>query len=102
MTDLRETVARILYRTASNYSPFFYPDEEDNCWKDWAREADALIEIVRFSKEKRLNSCIKALEAIVHRCTEYEQINLVGKTPSAKKAGTLRNCLYDARKALGE
>ncbi len=46
----------------------------------------------------------EALRDIERRCSEHQRLspnaNLVGKTPAAKKAGTIRNCANIARAAL--
>lgn len=44
----------------------------------------------------------EAMADIEKRCSEYERINLVGKTQDAKKSGTIRNCLLIARAALSQ
>jgi hypothetical protein len=43
-----------------------------------------------------------ALRTIIKRCLDYEHINLVGRTHTAKKAGTLRHVIHIARVALGD
>ncbi len=63
-----------------------------NAVKAWnARPADDVLEALH-----------KALQNIEKRCAEYEHINLVGRTPNAKKGGTLRNVLLIARAALAK
>ena len=42
----------------------------------------------------------EVLERIVKRCETFESINLVGRSIKAKKGGTLRHVLQDARAAL--
>lgn len=47
-----------------------------------------------------LRVAVEALGRGISRCESYERINLHGTTQSARKAGTLRNALFDMRQAL--
>lgn len=49
-----------------------------------------------------IEALCEALQSIEKRCADYERISLVGKTQAAKKAGTLRNVLTEARAALAK
>lgn len=51
---------------------------------------------------KRIAELEAGLREIVRRHSEYEDINLVGKTKKAAKAGTIRNTLVTARALLAK
>ena len=52
------------------------------------------------TKLERINQLELASKDIIRRGQSYEYINLVGKTPGAKRAGTIRNMILIAQQVL--
>lgn len=70
---------------------------------NWNRNPDGPEAADRIEQLEADNAKLReALEDIERRCSEHDRINLIGKTPSAKKAGTIRNVMLRARTALQE
>ena len=68
-------------------------DEPKACFELTREDMDALA---------TAHEMLETLRKIEKRCAEYEHINLIGRSPQAIKAGTIRNILIDTRAAIAK
>ncbi len=79
---------------SNGYEPYDQASEMQRLCYDMA--ADAVLAL----RTEQVRVAREAFEDVIRRAETYEHIRLAGKTPAARKAGTLRNIITVSRQAL--